>query len=83
MSLGVVFLLDKPKRPPTILMFLSLRAFTISKYNGSPFEPASFVLSSTAIFLIVLGNTSNKYLGLKGRYKWTITKPTFLLFFPF
>ena len=38
----------------------------ISKYRGEPILPASFVLSKTAIFFTVLGNTFFRYALLNG-----------------
>ena len=55
---------ESPYLPPIILgnlklnfpfMNVSETAFTTSRYNGSPAEPGSFVLSSTAIDFTVLG----------------------------
>ena len=48
-----------------------------SKYNGSARAPGSLVRSSTATFLAVLGRTFNKCLLDQGRYKRTLTQPTF------
>ena len=52
-------------------MFISLpfRMLHTSKYKGSPVEPASLVLSKTAIFLTDSGKTFKKYSLLNGRYK--------------
>ena len=42
-------------------------ASTTSKYNGSPFAPGSFVLSSTQIRFTVSGMTAPKYFTENGR----------------
>ncbi len=49
----------------------------MSMYNGSPIDPGSLVLSNTAIFLAVFGNTFNKYSGANGLYNLTLIIPTF------
>ena len=49
----------------------------MSSNNGSPCDPGSLVLSRTAIFLTVDGNTSKKYLAENGLYKCTDKIPTF------
>ena len=49
-----MFLLDNPYLPPITFISLPANADTISKYNGSPILPGSFVLSNTAILLTVL-----------------------------
>ena len=50
-----------PNLPPTTTgaSSISLTALSTSKYKGSPEAPGSFVLSSTAIFLTVLGISAN------------------------
>ena len=48
-----------------------------SRYKGSPLLPGSFVRSSTAMRLTVLGITAARYLTENGRYRCTLTKPTF------
>ena len=63
-------------KAPYFLASASFIVLITSKYNGSPALPASFVLSSTAIFLTVLGSSFKKYLELNGLYKWTSNKPT-------
>ena len=73
---GVVFFDDKPYLPPIIFILVSFKAFTTSRYNGSPTLPGSFVLSSTAICFTVFGNTSFKWFILNGLYRCTFTKPT-------
>ena len=55
----------------------SLRVVATSRYKGSPNAPGSFVRSRTAIFLAVLGITSNNAEDTQGRYKRTLIKPTF------
>ena len=52
-----------------ILISLSFKTATTSKYNGSPVDPISLVRSKTAIFFTVSGKTSNKYFGENGLYK--------------
>lgn len=51
----------KPNLPPTITGASACpkNAFLISKYNGSPVDPGSLVLSKTAIFLTVFGIAAN------------------------
>ena len=52
-------------RPPQMKQFsnsVPLIAATMSRNKGSPSPPGSFVLSSTAIFLTVLGITLKRYL---------------------
>ncbi len=77
---GMKSLPPKPYLPPNVSIFSkpqSFNAATTSKYNGSPIEPCSFVLSKTEILLTVFGSASPKALVLNGRYKWTFTKPYF------
>ena len=73
-----MFLLESPYLPPITLIerLLFLITLATSKYNGSPKEPGSLVLSNTAIFSTVNGNTFNKYFSENGRYRWTSIKPT-------
>ena len=57
---GGVSLEPRPYLPPTNVMSLSPASRSVvatSRKRGSPREPGSFVLSSTAIFLAVLGIT--------------------------
>ena len=56
-------------------MSLFSKAATTSKYNGSPIEPGSFVLSRTAIRLTDLGKASLKRLTSNGLYNLTLIKP--------
>ena len=62
------------------MRFICFKAATTSKYNGSPVAPISFVRSKTAILFTVAGKTETRCLAEKGRYKWTLTRPTFLPF---
>ncbi len=48
-----------------------------SRKRGSPNEPGSFVRSSTATFLAVLGSTLSIASEDQGRYKRTLIRPTF------
>ena len=55
----------------------SARAFTTSRYSGSPADPGSLVRSSTAIFVAVSGSAAAKCSTLNGRYSRTFSTPTF------
>ena len=56
-------------------MSFPANAATTSKYNGSPIEPGSFVLSKTAIRFVVAGNASLNLLVSNGLYNLTLTRP--------
>ncbi len=56
---------------------VSLREASISKNKGSPKEPGSFVLSKTAIFLVLRGRASIIAFTGKGRYNLTAKTPIF------
>ena len=64
-SPGCTSLEPRPYLPPQMKQFsnsVPLIAATMSRNKGSPSPPGSFVLSSTAIFLTVLGITLKRYL---------------------
>jgi hypothetical protein len=78
---------ESPYRPPMILgnerngalplAVASLIAVTTSRYRGSPTLPGSLVRSRTATLLTVAGNAAMKCSTEKGRYRRTLTTPTF------
>ena len=59
-----------PSRPST------MSALTTSRYSGSR-APGSLVRSSTANFLQVAGSASENLAVTNGRYRRTLTRPTF------
>ena len=59
------------------------KAATTSRYNGSPIEPGSFVLSKTVIRLTVFGNAALKRSTSNGLYNLTLTRPYFVPRFAF
>ena len=81
MSFRLVSLEDIPYLPPSTSMLRLLFFITsiISRQSGSFSEPASFVLSSTAIFLVVFGRISRKYLSENVLKRCTSIKPNPLL----
>ena len=56
-------------------MSLLSNAATTSKYNGSPIEPGSFVLSRTTIRFVDSGSASLNLLTSNGLYNLTLTRP--------
>lgn len=77
----IILALDpKPKRPPytgTSLKAELFSAATTSRNSGSPKEPGSLVLSNTEMCFTVSGRAASRCLALKGRYRCTLTMPTF------
>ncbi len=55
----------------------STSAVTTSWYSGSPMAPGSLVRSSTAIERTVFGSALTKACVSNGRYRRTVSKPTF------
>ena len=76
-SVGVTSFEPNPYLPPITFgaFSTSKNALRTSKYNGSPVEPGSLVLSSTHILSAEAGIAYNKCLLENGLYKWTLTKP--------
>ena len=59
-------------------MSLPANAATTSKYNGSPIDPGSFVLSRTVTRFAVDGTASKKRFTSNCLYYLTFTKPYFV-----
>ena len=76
---GVGSFEPNPNLPPTTCGALAFPAkhLNTSKYNGSPIEPGSLVLSKTAIFLTLEGITFKNLSIENGLYNLTLSKPTF------
>lgn len=78
---GVNSLEPKPYLPPytfTPPLPFSASAAHTSRYRGSPREPGSLVLSSTASFLQEAGIASTNAVASNGRYRRTFKRPYFL-----